>query len=99
MTAPARRRTICAVTILAAAWISHNGRIDGNLDTYHEGERLACFDALEAGRLPYRDIFVQHGLGEDIVKPWLACKLIEPSVAALRRTGGNAYIYRGILPP
>src|SRR5438552_14361813 len=99
MMTPRRRRLMfVAAAVVFAAAIAYNGDIDGNLDTYHEGERLAYYDALESGRLPYRDIFVQHGLGEDIIKPWLACKLLEPSVESLRRIGSNAYIYRGILP-
>src|ERR1041384_7154234 len=76
-----RRRTlIIALATGVTAAIAYNGNIDGNLDTYHEGERLPHHDALEAGKLPFRDIFVQHGLGEDIIKPWLACKLYGPSV-------------------
>src|SRR5207302_1041336 len=48
---------------------------------------------------PFRDIFVEHGLGEDVIKPMLACKLLGDSVESLRRVGQNAYVYRGILPP
>src|SRR5438105_14401922 len=68
MTLHGRRSIVLAATVSIAAAIAYNGNIDGNLDTYHEGERLAYYDALESGKLPFRDIFVQHGLGEDIIK-------------------------------
>src|SRR5438105_12587776 len=96
---PRRRLIVVAATVVLAAAIAYNGDIDGNLDTYHEGERLAYIDALQAGKLPFRDIFVEHGLGEDIVKPMLAYTLLGDSVESLRRVGQNAYVYRGVLPP
>lgn len=89
------------VTVLAliALMATHDGRIDGPLDMYHEGERLAHVDTLLAGGLPYRDVYVPHGLGEDILKPLAARWLFGDSVASLRMLGQNNYIYRGLLPP
>jgi hypothetical protein len=84
---------------LVAAAFAYDGNIDGDPDLFHEGERLAHYDALRAGKLPFRDIFVPHGLGEDIIKPYLACRLLGPSLASLRRVGMNAFRYRGVLPP
>lgn len=88
-----------AVLLLAAFAATYNGRVDGPLDMYHEGERLAHMDTLLAGGLPYRDVYVPHGLGEDVLKPLAARKLFGDSVASLRRLGQNNYVYRGLLPP
>lgn len=86
---------ICALAYFAALRLD----IDGALDFIHEGERLAHIDALHDGKLPFRDIYVQHGLGENILKPLLACAWFGTDVAALRKLGSNAFLYRGILPP
>jgi hypothetical protein len=85
--------------IAAATLLAYNGDTDGPLDLYHEGERLAHYDALRGGELPFRDIYVPHGLGEDIIKPLMACRLFGESVESLRRLGQNSYVYRGWLPP
>ncbi len=86
---------ICTLTYFAALRLD----IDGGLDFVHEGERLAYIDALRDGKLPFRDIYVQHGLGENIIKPLIACAWFGTDVAALRKLGSNAFLYRGILPP
>ena len=78
--------------------ICYNGDIDGPLDLYHEGDRLATYDAVCEGALPFRDFYVSHGLGEDVIKPYLACKLFGVSVESVRRIGRNSYIYSGYLP-
>lgn len=93
-----RRAAIVALAVVAFA-ITYNGRLDGPLDLYHEGERLAHVDTLLAGGLPFRDVYVPHGLGEDIIKPLAARWLFGDSVAGLRSLGQNNYIYRGLLPP
>lgn len=85
--------------IAAATLLAYHGDMDGPLDLYHEGERLAPYDALQDGKLPFRDIYVPHGLGEDIIKPLAACRLFGESVESLRRLGQNSYVYRGLLPP
>lgn len=90
-----------AIGLLFAALtfgLTLNTHIDGPLDLYHEGERLAHFDALCQGALPYRDFFVPHGLGEDVIKPYLACRIMGESVESVRRAGRNAYVYQGLLP-
>jgi len=96
---PAARSLTILLLLSATYTIAYNGDLDGNLDFFHEGERLAHMDKLWSGALPFRDIYVQHGLGEDILKPALACKLWGHSVTSLRRLGQNAYLYRGYLPP
>ena len=81
----------------AVCAVCYNGDTDGPLDLYHEGDRLAAYDALSAGALPYRDVYVSHGLGEDVIKPYLACEWFGASVESLRRLGRNSYIYSGYL--
>ena len=85
--------------IVVAYLVAYNGDVNGNLDFYHEGDRLAPVDAVLDGKLPFRDVYVQQGLGENIIKPILACELFGKSVESLRRLGENSYIYRGYLPP
>jgi len=94
-----RRRAGIAALAIAAFAITYSGRLDGPLDLYHEGERLAHVDTLLTGGLPYRDVYVPHGLGEDVLKPLAARSLFGDSVAGLRSLGQNNYIYRGIIPP
>jgi len=96
-----RLRPILLYTLLlvAAYRLAYDGDVNGNLDFYHEGERLAHIGAILDGRLPFRDVYIQQGLGENVLKPLLACKLFGKSVEALRRLGENSYIYRGYLPP
>lgn len=88
----------CAALVGVALGVSYDGDIDGPLDLYHEGDRMAHYDTIKAGGLPFRDYFVQHGLGEDVLKPVAAFKLWGESVASLRRLGQNTYVYRGYLP-
>ena len=53
---------------------------------HHEGEILAPWNALTAGAVPFRDIYVQHGLFQNLGKGWLAERLFGVSVASLRAT-------------
>lgn len=90
---------LLSILLIAAAVcaVCYNGDTDGPIDLYHEGDRLAAYDAWAAGALPYRDVYVSHGLGEDVIKPYLACKWLGASVESLRRVGRNSYIYSGYL--
>ena len=98
MTTPPRSLR-CALLLAATTLLAWNGNVDGDLDLFHEGERLAHHDELAQGGLPYRDFYVPHGLGEDVLKPLLATRLHGESVEGLRRLGQNSYLYRGWLPP
>lgn len=91
------RRTLCAVIVAASVWLSYDGRIDGNPALFHEGERLACMDAIANGGMPFRDYYVQHGLSENVVKSWLACRWFGPSLESARRMGMNTRSHRGYL--
>lgn len=46
-----------------------------NLDTFHHGEQLSPANAFINGKKPYSEIFVLHGMGEDILLPALALNL------------------------
>ncbi|HWL92546.1 MAG TPA: hypothetical protein VNT79_03345, partial [Phycisphaerae bacterium] len=93
------RATAFAGLVIGAYIACYNGNIDGPLDLYHEGERLAMLDVYANGGLPFRDAHVPHGIGEDVLKPLLGRWLFGDSVASLRRMGQNSYVYRGLLPP
>jgi hypothetical protein len=56
------------------------------IDTLHEGERLAHLTITRHGGVPYRDYFVQHGLGQDVGKAWLAATVHDGTLSALRLT-------------
>ena len=94
-----RHTLVGACFAVLAVLATYNGRIDGPIDLYNEGERLAHIDTLLAGGLPFRDAYVPHGLGEDVLKPLAARWLFGDTLAAQRRLGQNAFIYRGLLPP
>jgi hypothetical protein len=87
-----------AVCVVLGAWIAYDGDTSGNPDRFHAGERLAHLDALRAGKLPFRDVYVFHGFGEEVVKPLVATRLFGDSLESLRIVGENAFIYRGVLP-
>ena len=87
-----------ATLVIAFGLFAYSGAVDGNMDMVHEGDKLAHYDALRDGKLPFRDIYIFHGFGDEVVKPLLACRWFGESVTALRRLGGNAFFYRGPLP-
>lgn len=60
--------------------------IHGPVDLFHEGERLAPLNALLRGGIPFRDIYIQHGLFQNVGKAWLASLFGGPSLASLRLT-------------
>ncbi len=57
----------------------------GRVDLYHEGERIVPPMATSRGAVPYRDVFLWHGLFENDLKGRLAFGLVEESVAGMRR--------------
>ena len=54
------------------------------IDLYHEGERAAVVNELLRGNIPYRDIYLQHGLFQNAYKPLLAMKLFGETLEADR---------------
>ncbi|MBD3180816.1 hypothetical protein GF312_00890 [Candidatus Poribacteria bacterium] len=69
------------------AFFYSGGNIHGNVDMFHEGERLAPLNALLRGKIPYRDIYLQHGLFHNAGRPLLAAKLFGTNLAADRILG------------
>ena len=55
------------------------------IDLYHEGERMAVVNELLRGEIPYRDVYLQHGLFQNAYKPLLAMKLFGETLEADRR--------------
>ena len=72
-----------AVPIALYLYLYDGSVLNGALDLFHEGELLACLNGLAHGDLPYRDIYLQHGL-YNIAKPSLLLAFGTPSVASLR---------------
>jgi hypothetical protein len=54
------------------------------IDLFHEGERLAPLNELLRGGIPFRDIYIQHGLFQNAYRPLLASVLFGETLAAVR---------------
>lgn len=63
------------------------GNIHGGIDIFHEGERLAPLNEALRGGIPYRDVYLQHGLFYNFYRPLLASKLFGTSLASDRLLG------------
>ncbi|MFO0983381.1 MAG: hypothetical protein U1E76_16875 [Planctomycetota bacterium] len=80
------RMLVHGVIVLVIYAAAHDpGRVHGELDPFHEGERLAPLNDLLRGKIPFRDFYLQHGLLEDAYVPLLASKLFDVSLASVRR--------------
>lgn len=76
------------IPALIYAFYYRAGNIHGGIDMFHEGERLAPLNALLRGKIPFRDIYLQHGLFHNAYRPLIASKLFGgPSLAADRSLG------------
>ena len=64
--------------------LTYSGNIHGNIDLFHEGERLAPLNEMLRGGVPFRDIYVQHGLFQNAYLAWLGGQLFEPTLFGLR---------------
>jgi len=60
------------------------GSVHWELDLFHEGERLAPLNELLHGGIPFRDIYIQHGLFQNAYRPLLASKLFGETLASVR---------------
>lgn len=76
----------------------YNSSIHGGIDVFHEGERMGSVSGMLRGKVPYRDIYMQHGLFQNAIKPFIATKLFGVS-AASDRTMGNTLSQRGLTNP
>ena len=64
--------------------LTYSGNIHGNIDLFHEGERLAPLNEMLRGGVPFRDIYVQHGLFQNAYLAWIGGQLFEPTLFGLR---------------
>ena len=93
-------RLLIFILIPALIWaFLYNSNIHGGIDLFHEGERLAPTSDFLRGKIPYRDIYVQHGLFQNVYKTWLAFKLFGVSVSADRSLSNNPFGRPGFLTP
>jgi hypothetical protein len=63
---------------------------NGGVDLFHEGEFMIPLNEMLRGGVPYRDIYLQHGLFHNAWIPWLGAKLFEPTLTGVRTI--HAYI-------
>ena len=64
--------------------LMYNGNINGGIDMFHEGERLAPLNEMLHGGVVYRDIYVQHGLFQNAYLAWFGSKIFEPTLMGVR---------------
>lgn len=64
--------------------VAYDRNMDGGFCYFHDAERLVPMDEMMRGAMPYRDIYLQHGLFANALIPRLAAALFEPSLAGLR---------------
>lgn len=69
--------------LLFAAIYSSN--IDGAVDLFHEGESVTPAFETGRGELPFRDVYLQHGWGVNLLRAKLAFFLFGESLAAHRK--------------
>jgi hypothetical protein len=58
--------------------------VAGAFDPFHEGEWVMPMGTLLRGGVPYRDVYLQHGLFANALVPLLGSKLFEPTVVGVR---------------
>ncbi len=69
---------------VAVYLLAHSGNIHGRIDLFHEGERLGPLNALLRGGVPFRDVYVQHGLFQDAYLARLAGAVFGPTLESVR---------------
>jgi hypothetical protein len=65
----------------------NGGNINGGIDLFHEGERIAPLNEGLRGAVPYKDVYLQHGLFYNFYRPLLSAKLFGPTLASDRLLG------------
>ena len=75
---------ILGVFALLAYVYCLNPNVDGFADLYHEGEQLAPLQAAMSGQLPYRDVWIQHGVLRNFCVPQLAAAMFGTTLYGLR---------------
>ena len=64
--------------------LTYSGNIHGNIDMFHEGERLAPLNEMLHGGVPFRDVYVQHGVFQNAYLAWFGSLLFEPTLFGVR---------------
>ena len=64
--------------------LTYSGDIHGEIDLFHEGERLAPLNEMLHGAVPFRDIYIQHGLFQNAYLAWFGSQFFEPTLFGLR---------------
>ena len=59
--------------------LHYSGWIHGDIDLFHEGERLAPLNEMLHGGIPYGDVYLQHGLFQNAYLSWTASKTFGPT--------------------
>ncbi|MGK0173164.1 MAG: hypothetical protein ACI9W2_004911 [Gammaproteobacteria bacterium] len=97
--AKAPRVFVFAVIPLVVWFLLLHINVNGPVDMFHEGERLGPASDVLKGKIPFRDIYVPHGLFQDIYKSVLAFHLHGVTLAADRTLGNNPFGTAGWLLP
>lgn len=53
---------------------------------FDDGELLAPLNEVLRGAVPFRDVYIQHGLGVDIIVPWFGAKVFGATLEGVRFT-------------
>ena len=64
--------------------LTYSASLHGNIDMFHEGERLAPLNEMLHGGVPFRDVYVQHGLFQNAYLAWFGGLLFEPTLFGVR---------------
>ena len=64
--------------------LTYSASIHGNIDLFHEGERLAPLNEMLHGGVPFRDVYVQHGLFQNAYLAWVGNLFFEPTLYGVR---------------
>ena len=64
--------------------LTYSGSIHGNIDLFHEGERLAPLNEMLRDGVPFRDIYIQHGLFQNAYISWFGSQFFEPTLFGVR---------------
>ena len=79
-----RRLSVYLLVPVLIYALHYSGRIHGDIDLFHEGERLAPLNEMLHGGIPYGDVYLQHGLFQNAYLSWTASKTFGPTLEGLR---------------
>ena len=63
---------------------TYSASLHGNIDMFHEGERLAPLNEMLHGGVPFRDVYVQHGVFQNAYLAWFGSLFFEPTLFGVR---------------